>query len=64
MTKVPIVFTVPPNSKVTVTFFSRCNEEITRVSLINQMLKPQRQALTEYPDYRRYETEVQSLSNC
>ncbi|MBC6971183.1 hypothetical protein H9I32_01735 [Bacillus sp. Xin] len=64
MPKRPLVFTVPPNSKVKVSFFSRYNKEIKNISFINQLLKPERRTLTEYPDYKRYSTEVQSLSDC
>ena len=32
-----IVFKIPPNSKLKVTFFGPCNEVITNVSIINQL---------------------------
>lgn len=37
MEKKPIVFKIPPNSKLKVTFFGPCNEVITNVSIINQL---------------------------
>ncbi|KFM99037.1 hypothetical protein D0U04_06240 [Bacillus clarus] len=64
MKKVPIVVKVPPDSKVKVSFFSRYNKEIKNVSLINQTLKPQCQSIVAYPNYKRYTTQVQPLSNC
>ncbi|MCH4566351.1 hypothetical protein [Bacillus sp. ES1-5] len=64
MEKKPIVFKVPPNSKLKVTFFGPCNEVITNVSIINQLSTPKCQAITQYPNYKKYETEVRSLSNC
>ena len=64
MEKKPIVFKVPPNSKLKVTFFGPCNEVITNVSIINQLRIPKCQTITQYPDYKKYETEVQSLSRC
>ena len=42
--------------------FGPCNEVITNVSIINQLLIPKCQSITQYPDYKKYETIVQSLS--
>ncbi|SCM94572.1 Uncharacterized protein BWINRASL_02212 [Bacillus mycoides] len=64
MKKNPIVFKVPPNSKLKVTFYGPCNEVITNVSLINQLLTPNCQTVSQYPDFKKYITEVRSLSNC
>ncbi|MDM5193595.1 hypothetical protein QUF93_13670 [Bacillus hominis] len=64
MKKIPIVFKVPPNSKLKVTFYGPCNEVITNVSLINQLLTPNCQPISQYPDFKKYITEVRSLSNC
>ncbi|MBE7122596.1 hypothetical protein [Bacillus cereus] len=64
MKKIPIVFKVPPNSKLKVTFYGPCSEVITNVSLINQLLTLTCQTVSQYPDFKKYITEVQSLSNC
>ncbi|MBE7148750.1 hypothetical protein FUT12_14365 [Bacillus mycoides] len=64
MKKIPIVFKVPPNSKLKVTFYGPCNKVITNVSLINQLLTPTCQTVSQYPDFKKYLTEVRSLSNC
>ncbi|MGH0598327.1 hypothetical protein [Bacillus mycoides] len=64
MKKIPIVFKVPPNSKLKVTFYGPCNEVITNVSLINQLLIPTCRTVSRYPDFKKYITEVRSLSNC
>ncbi|EJR61844.1 MULTISPECIES: hypothetical protein [Bacillus] len=64
MKKKPIVFKVPPNSKLKVTFFGPCNEVITNVSIINQLLTPKCQTITQYPNFKKYVTEVRSLSHC
>jgi len=64
MKKIPIVFKVPPNSKLKVTFYGPCNEVITNVSLINQLLTPTCQTVSQYPHFKKYITEVRSLSNC
>ncbi|AJG62278.1 MULTISPECIES: hypothetical protein [Bacillus cereus group] len=55
MEKKPIVFKVPPNSKLKVTFFGPCNEVITNVSIINQLSTPKCQTITRYPNYTKYE---------
>ena len=64
MKKRPIEFKVPPNSKLKVSFFGPCNEVITNISIINQLLIPKYQTITQYPDYKKYEIEAQSLSRC
>ncbi|SCA99311.1 Uncharacterized protein BWINRA5_02717 [Bacillus mycoides] len=64
MKKIPIVFKVPPNSKLKVTFYGPCNEVITNVSLINQLLTTTCQTVSQYPAFKKYITEVRSLSNC
>ncbi|PDY95160.1 hypothetical protein [Bacillus toyonensis] len=64
MKKEPIVFKVPPNSKLKVTFFGPCNEVITNVSIINQLLTPKCQTITQYPNFKKCVTEVRSLSHC
>ncbi|MBK5474123.1 MULTISPECIES: hypothetical protein [Bacillus] len=64
MKKIPIVFKVPPDSKLKVTFYGPCNEVITNVSLINQLLTTTCQTVSQYPDFKKYITEVRSLSNC
>ncbi|PFK43287.1 hypothetical protein COI93_10785 [Bacillus cereus] len=64
MPKRPLTFIIPPHSKVKVSFFSQYDKEIKNISFINQLRKPHRQTLTAYPHYKRYTTEVQSLSNC
>ncbi len=64
MRKIPIVFKVPPNSKLKVTFYGPCNEVITIVSLINQLPTPTCQTVSQYPNFKKYITEVRSLSNC
>ncbi|WP_439876017.1 hypothetical protein ACSLGG_11545 [Bacillus mycoides] len=64
MKKTPIVFKVPPNSKLKVTFFGPCEEVITNVSLINQLFTTSCQTVSQYPDFKKYITEVRSLSNC
>ena len=42
--------------------FGPCNEVITNVSIINQLCTPKCQTITQYPDFKKYVTEVQSLS--
>ncbi|ASI72697.1 hypothetical protein [Bacillus cereus] len=64
MEKKPIVFKIPPNSKLKITFFGPCNEVITNVSIINQLSTPKCQTITQYPDFKKYVTEVRSLSRC
>ena len=61
MEKKPIVFKIPPNSKLKVTFFGPCNEVITNVSIINQLCAPKCQTITQYQTLK-YVTEVRSLS--
>ncbi len=58
MEKKPIVFKIPPNSKLKITFFGPCNEVITNVSIINQLCTPKCQTITQYPDFKKYVTEV------
>ncbi|PEX82290.1 hypothetical protein [Bacillus cereus] len=64
MKKRPLMFKVPPNSKLKITFFGPCNEVITNVSIINQLLTSKCQTITQYPTYTKYETEVRLLSHC
>ncbi|PEW00291.1 hypothetical protein CN425_17585 [Bacillus cereus] len=64
MKKRPLMFKVPPNSKLKITFFGPCNEVITNVSIINQLLTSKCQTITQYPAYTKYETEVRLLSHC
>ena len=58
----PIVFKIT-KFKAKITFFGPCNEVITNVSIINQLCT-KCQTITQYPDFKKYVTEVQSLSRC
>ena len=54
----------PTKFKAKSYIFHPCNEVITNVSIINQLCTPKCQTITQYPDFKKYVTEVRSLSRC